>query len=93
MYGHERALVERLKDQPFALVGYNFGDELEHIQDAVVENNLTWRSFFGGKDRTVPEKYAVQGFPTIVIIDAEGVIRSVGHRTNDELIEELLAEM
>ena len=93
MYAHERSLVARLKDEPFALVGYNYRDELEHIRAVAESKNLIWRSFFGGENRTVPEKFAVQGFPTIVIIDPKGVIRSVGHQTNDELIDELLAEM
>ena len=93
MYAHERALVDRLKDKPFALVGFNFGDELEHIQNAVKEKNLIWRSFYGGRDQTVPSKYDVKGYPTVVIIDAQGVIRSVGHGPNDDLIDELLAEM
>ena len=93
MYGHERALVDRLKDEPFALVGFNYGDELEHIQNAVKEKNLIWRSFFGGRDSTIPSKYEIKGYPTILIIDAKGVIRYKEHGPNDELIDELLAEM
>ena len=93
MYAHERALVARLKDEPFALVGYNFDDELEHIQAATESKNLIWRSFFGGQDDTIINKFKVKGFPTIMIIDAQGVIRGISHRTNDELIDELLAEM
>ena len=93
MYEHERSLVTELKDKPFALVGFNYGDELEHIQAAAEEKRLIWRSFFGGEDDTVVEKYAIEGFPTIMIIDAQGVIQSVGHGPNDELIHELLAEM
>ena len=93
MYAHERALVARLKDKPFALVGYNVGDELEHIQAAVESKNLIWRSFYGGDDTSIPDKFGVQGYPTIMIIDAEGVIQSVGHGPNDKLIDELLAEM
>ena len=93
MYGHERALVKKLKDKPFALVGYNVGDELDHIKKVTKEKDLIWRSFYGGQDQTVPNKYDVKGYPTIVIIDAKGVIKSVGHEPNDTLIEELLAEM
>ena len=93
MYEHERSLVTELKDKPFALVGFNYGDELEHIQNAAEEKRLIWRSFFGGEDKETVERYGIQGFPTIMIIDANGVIKSVGHGPNDKLIEELLAEM
>jgi hypothetical protein len=93
MYDHERSLVKRLKDKPFALVGVNFGDELEEIKNATQEKNLIWRSFFAGQDTEIIDSYDVQGFPTIMILDADGVIQSVGHGTDDATIEELLAEM
>lgn len=93
MYEHERSLVSELKDKPFALVGFNYGDELEHIQNAAREKHLIWRSFFGGDDKATVEKYEIEGFPTIMIIDATGVIKSIGHGPNDKLIDELLADM
>ncbi len=96
MYDHERSLVTKMKKagKPFALVGVNVGDELEVIKAAVEEKSLNWRSFFiGKKDKTVPESYNVMGFPTVVIIDAEGVVRSVAHGLQDDVINELLAEM
>jgi hypothetical protein len=93
MYEHERSLVTELKDKPFALVGFNYGDKLEHIQNAAKEKRLIWRSFYGGDDKETVEKYKIEGFPTIMIIDSEGVIKSVGHGPNDALIHELLADM
>ena len=93
MYDHERSLVKRLKDKPFALVGVNYGDELEDIQRATKEKNLIWRSFFAGQDTEIIDSYNVQGFPTILILDHKGVVQSVGHGVDDEKIEELLAEM
>ena len=95
MYDHERSLVTEMEEagKPFALIGVNCGDELETIQKAVKEKNLNWRSFFCGKEKTVPELYDVKGYPTVVIIDAEGVVQSVGHGAQDEMINYLLSEM
>ncbi len=93
MYDHERSLVEELKDKPFALVGVNYGDELEDIKNAVKEKNLTWRSFFAGDSDEIFSEYNIQGFPTVMILDANGVIQSVGHKSDDDTIHELLAEM
>jgi len=95
MYDHERSLVTKMKQagEPFALIGANVGDELEKIQQATVEKGLNWRSFFCGDDPKIPSLYNIQQYPTIVIIDAEGIVRGVSHQTNDELIYELLAEM
>ena len=95
MYDHERSLVNDMEKagEPFALIGVNVGDELEHIQNAVKEKDLNWRSFFAGTDKTIPSAYNVQAFPTVIIIDAEGILRSVAHGTQDDVIHELLAEM
>ncbi len=95
MYDHERSLVKEMEEagEPFALVGVNVGDSLETIQKAVKEKDLNWRSFFAGNDQTIPESYNVQGYPTVVIIDSEGIVRSVAHGPQDDMINELLAEM
>ena len=95
MYDHERSLVNKLKEagKPFAMIGVNWNDELENIKQAKVEKGLNWRSFFCGKDYSIPELYNVQGFPTIVFIDAKGIVRGASRSPNDEFIEELLAEV
>ena len=95
MYPHERSLVKEMKEagEPFALIGVNCLDKLEHIQKAVKEKGLNWRSFFAGNDSTIPDLYKVKGYPTVVIIDAEGIVRSVAHGEQDKVIKELLAGM
>ena len=95
MYDHERSLVSEMDEagKPFALIGVNFNDELDAIKAAVKEKNLNWRSFFCGTDGTIPESYDVVGFPTVVIIDANGVVRSKAHEPQDDVIDQLLAEI
>ena len=95
MYDEERSLVSEMEKagKPFALVGVNFNDKLEHIQSVVKDRDLNWRSFFAGTDPAIVESYGVQGFPTIVIIDADGVVRSAAHGPQNDWIEFLLNEM
>ena len=93
MYDHERSLVKKLEDKPFALVGVNYGDELDVVKKAVKEENLTWRSFFAGDSDEIFQDYNIEGFPTVMILDAEGVVQSVGHKPDDATIDRLLAEM
>ncbi len=93
MYDHERSLVLKLKDKPFALVGVNCGDELDHIKKASKEKDLIWRSFFAGESDEIYSDYTIAGFPTIFILDAEGRIQSVGHQTDDKTIMALLDQM
>ncbi|MFM1872442.1 MAG: hypothetical protein RL398_1864 [Planctomycetota bacterium] len=81
MFPHERSLVEEMKGKPFALIGVN-SDDRERAQASVQKNNLNWRSFWAGPGRTrgpIPTAWGIQGWPTIVILDPEGVIRYRGH--------------
>ena len=96
MYAHERSLVKRLEDKPFALLGIN-SDPKEVVKKAIVDENLTWRSWWDGGDTSGPIATAwnVTGWPTIYILDHQGVIRYKNKRGEamDEAVDTLLAEM
>ncbi len=96
MYAHERSLVEKLADKPFALIGVNSDRDLDKIRETVKEKRLTWRSFQNeeGVDGKISDKYGVKAWPTILILDKDGVIRFKGNRAKiDEEITKLLKEM
>ena len=97
MYPHERSLVEQHKDAPFVIVGINSDPDLDMIRKAVKEENISWRSFWNGLEGTqgpISTRWNVQGWPTIYVIDAEGVIRykQVRGEQLDSAIDTLLAE-
>jgi len=96
MYPHERSLVKQLADKPFAIVGVNSDRDLDVLKKVVKEKNLTWRSFQNDKgvDGKISEIWAIQGWPTIFILDAKGTIRFKGHGGDiDGVITKLLGEM
>lgn len=92
MYPHERSLVEQYKDAPFAIVGVNSEDTLEALNDAMKSENLTWTSFFdgGGTGGPIATKWGVTGWPTVFIIDHEGVIQYRGRNDLDSIIADLV---
>jgi hypothetical protein len=96
MYPHERSLVSRLEGQPFALVGVN-SDPAEKYRGAIEREEITWPSFWDGGDTNGPisTKWGVIGWPTIFILDHEGVIRGKNMREEklDEIVDELLEEV
>ena len=50
------------------------------------EENITWRSFWCGPESTqgrIPSHRNVQGWPTIYVIDAKGVIRYRSYRYDE----------
>jgi hypothetical protein len=99
MYPHERSLVKDLAGKPFVIIGVNSDKDREKLKPTLVEESITWRSFWNGPEGTsgpISAKWNVKGWPTIYIIDAAGTIRykSVGANKEaiDATIEELLAE-
>ena len=98
MYPHERSLVKKLADKPFALIGVNSDADLEEIREIVKEKNITWRSFWNGPEGTggpISTQWNVSGWPTIYVLDGEGTIRykNVRGAQMDAAITELLDEM
>jgi len=76
----EKALVERLKDRPFVLLGVNSDKDRAALKAESAEKGITWRSWFDGGNTRGPiaTRWNVQGWPTIVVIDKAGVIRFKG---------------
>ena len=98
MYPHERSLVKRLADEPFALIGVNSDADKVMLKEAMEEENITWRSFWNGPQGTggpISKAWNVSGWPTIYVFDQQGVIRYKGVRGEDmdEAVDTLLAEM
>jgi hypothetical protein len=96
MYPHERSLVERLQGKPFALVGVNSDTDREELKKVIVQEKITWRSFWNG--RALSQPWSLEGWPTLCVIDAKGIIRnrylgSPSHEELDKAIDTLLAEM
>ncbi len=96
MYPHERSLVEKMKDRPFALLGVNSDEDLEKLRQRMEEEEITWRSWRNGGSTSGPisTRWNVRGWPTIYVIDHRGVIRFKNVRGDalDRAIEELVAE-
>ena len=74
----ERALTERMKSKPFAMVGINGDGILADARRAVEHEKMTWPSFWNGKDGPdgpISSAWNVSGWPTVYVIDAGGIIR------------------
>ena len=94
MYPHERSLVEKFADKPFALIGVNSDRDLEALHPVLEKERISWRSFWNGPEGTggpISAEWNIAGWPTIYLIDHEGVIRAKGHGLDDELLEQLVA--
>ena len=92
MIPHERSLVERMKNEPFALIGINTDKSKDDYRKQAKDLGVTWRSSWqGSTSGELPTKWGVQGFPTLYLIDAKGVIRKswLGGPEEKELDEQV----
>ena len=98
MYPHERSLVEEMKDKPFALIGVNSDQTVERAKQAIEKNKLNWRSFQNqpkGREVAISKDWAVQGWPTVVILDREMKVHYRGHdgEAATEVAKKLVEQM
>lgn len=96
MIPHEKEMVEKFKDKPFALLGINSDGDRSVVQKILKDNEITWRQAIDGTTSgPLATAWNVRGWPTIYVIDAKGVIRARNLRGNDleSKVNELLAEM
>ena len=75
MIPHERAMVERLKDDPFVLVSISADEELETLKEFLGKEPMPWPQWWSGRDGGIVEDWDVEQFPTTYLIDAKGIIR------------------
>src|SRR5262245_59051336 len=100
MFPHERSLVKRLENAPFALIGVNSDKDKSFLAKQNEAEQITWRSFWNGPDGTkgpISKQFRVLGWPTLYLIDQEGVIRqrwlgSPGGEVLDKAIDALVAK-
>jgi thiol-disulfide isomerase/thioredoxin len=100
MYPYERALLARMADRPFAVVGVNSDRDRDAIKKTMADEKLTWRSFWndGGPNGPIARDWKVQGWPTLYLIDHKGVIRHKYLGTQqpavlDKAIDDLLKDV
>jgi len=86
-------MVKRLKDQPFTLLGINSDESRSALKKILAEQNIAWPNLYDGRPGQGPlaKKWNVYSWPTVYVIDHEGVIRHTGLR--DQALEEAVTKL
>ncbi|MCI0681602.1 MAG: TlpA family protein disulfide reductase [Gemmataceae bacterium] len=96
LFPQQRALAKRLGGKPFTLLGVNSDKDREKTRTVIAKEQLAWPHFWngGGRDGPIAKRYGVRVWPTIYVLDADGVIRvrNVTGPALDEAIDRLLKE-
>jgi serine/threonine protein kinase/thiol-disulfide isomerase/thioredoxin len=96
MYPQEKALVKKMNDRPFALLGINCDEAKADAVRAVQKEQLPWHSWwdFGQGGRRISDIWQVNSFPMVYVLDHKGVIRykNVRGQQFDDAVEKLVKE-
>lgn len=96
MLPHEKEMVARKKNQPFALLGISSDADRESAVERMKKEGITWRQAMDGSTSgPLATKWNVRGWPTIYILDHKGVIRYMDLRGEEleKAVDELLKEV
>ncbi len=95
MIPQERQMVDRLKNEPFALVSISMDAKKETLVKFLDKQELPWAQWWVGANSNLAEDWNIEYFPTVYVIDAGGVIRNEGVIGKDleEAVTGLLKKM
>jgi thiol-disulfide isomerase/thioredoxin len=85
-----KEVVEHYQGKPVVVLGMNTDRDEKDARFVVDKLKLNYATL---KAKGLPEKYSVQGFPTLIIIDQEGVVRGRHVGYSPTLREELVRKI
>jgi thiol-disulfide isomerase/thioredoxin len=89
-----KALYQQYHANGFEIVGINYDDNTNIVQQFVKENDIPWPQEFVGRDGTkYVEQYSLNFFPSVWLVDKKGIVQDIHGRVDTEAkIKKLLAE-
>ena len=96
MIPHERSLVKRLAEQPFALLGISADEDGEKLKEFLRGQDITWPVWWDkGFKGPIVKQWNVHSYPSLYVLDHRGTIRfkNVHGKALDEAVDRLLGEM
>ena len=84
-YPYQRFMLDLYEDDPVTILGVNSDEDVQTLIDAKETEGLTYRTWWDGHgekntEGPIASSWNVTGWPTIYVLDEEGVIRTVNKR-------------
>jgi thiol-disulfide isomerase/thioredoxin len=98
MIPHEREMKKNLKDKPFELISVSADEKKDTLEKFLAKEPMPWVHWWDGSEAQVLKTYRINAFPTIYLIDHNGVIRRKwlgapeDEKELDRAVEELVKE-
>jgi RNA polymerase sigma factor (sigma-70 family) len=90
-----RALVERMKGWPFALLSVNIDEDRDALLKLIRDGRITWRCWWEPReDGPNRRRWNVNEFASVFVLDARGIIRAkdLEGKALEHAVDELLKE-
>ncbi len=93
MYPDNRKKVDAFEGRPFQMISVMGDRKPDTVDKAVDAGEITWLTTWDGDGGPIASKWNVSSWPTVFIIDHEGVIHSTSasDETREAMIEKLVA--
>jgi RNA polymerase sigma factor (sigma-70 family) len=101
VYPRLREIVDQFRGRPLVVLGVNNHDRRETLKQLAARGEVTWRCWLDsdqpGAPGPITTRWNVRGYPTFLVLDHRGVIRSrdlypEDRRAFDEAIEALVLQ-
>lgn len=92
---HVKAAYERFSKQGFEVIGVSADETRADLERVVKAKGMAWPQLFEGRTGAAPNlrRYGVQHFPTMWLVDRQGIIRDVtGAVALEDKVARLIAE-
>ena len=85
--------MNRLAGKPFALLGVNSDEDRQQLKTVIKKEKISWRSWWNGgsADGPISTKWQISSWPTMFVLDAQGIIRRIDAGGADVDIEAIEA--
>jgi thiol-disulfide isomerase/thioredoxin len=95
MIPHEREMVKRFQDKPFALISISVDKDKQTLVDFLAKESMPWTHWWNGPEGKLVDVLNVRHYPTIYVIDGKGVIRNkeIRNETLERAVKTLLDEL
>jgi thiol-disulfide isomerase/thioredoxin len=96
MIPHQREVVRKYADRPFALISASSDPSKKVLEDFIAKQPMPWVHWWN-PDYTAQKTFRIWATPTVFVIDHTGVIRfraigEINDKQLDKLIEDLVKE-